>query len=83
MFMRGAGGLLEVLFLVMAGIVAAPGRAEDLPFVRTVIARDSSHCPCGKALADLDGDGRLDAIVAGSEGPLIWYAGATTPANPG
>jgi type 1 glutamine amidotransferase len=72
--MRGAGGFSGALFLVAAAIVAVPGRAEDLTFVRTVIARDSPHGPSGKALGDLDGDGRLDAIVAGSEGPLVWYA---------
>lgn len=72
--MRGAGGLFGVLFLVAAVVGSAPGRAEDIPFVRSVIATDSPHCPCGKALGDLNGDGRLDAIVAGSEGPLVWYA---------
>jgi type 1 glutamine amidotransferase len=73
--MRGVGGLLGVLLLAAATIGAAPVQAEDIPFVRTVIARDSPHCPCGKALGDLDGNGRLDAIVAGSDGPLVWYAG--------
>jgi hypothetical protein len=68
--MRGADGLFGVLFLVAAAIVSA----EDIPFIRTVIAPDSPHCPCGKALGDLDGDSRLDAIVAGSDGPLVWYA---------
>jgi hypothetical protein len=72
--MRRSGGLFGALFLVVAATVSAPGRAEDIPFVRTVIALDSPHCPCGKALGDLDGDGRLDAIVAGSDGPLVWYA---------
>jgi type 1 glutamine amidotransferase len=71
--MRGAGGLSGVLFLA-AAIAAAPGRAEEIPFVRTVIARDSPRCPCGKALGDVNGDGRLDAIVAGSDGRLVWYA---------
>ncbi|HEX7182157.1 MAG TPA: ThuA domain-containing protein [Thermoanaerobaculia bacterium] len=72
--MRRSGGLFGVLFLVTAVIVSAPGLAEDIPFVRTVIALDSPHGPCGNALGDLDGDGRLDAIVAGSDGPLVWYA---------
>lgn len=72
--MRGGGGLSGALCLAAAAIVSAPGRAEEIPFVRTVIALDSPHGPCGKALGDLDGDGRLDAIVAGSNGPLVWYA---------
>jgi len=72
--MRRSGGLFGALFLVAAAIGSAPGRAEEIPFVRTVISPDSPHCPCGKALGDLDGDGRLDAIVAGSDGPLVWYA---------
>ena len=72
--MRGAGGLFGVLSLIATAIAPAPGRAEEIPFVRTVIAQDGPHGPCGKALGDLDGDGRLDAIVAGSDGPLVWYA---------
>lgn len=72
--MRRSGGLFGALFLAAAVIVSAPGLAEDIPFVRTVIAPDSPHGPCGNALGDLDGDGRLDAIVAGSDGPLVWYA---------
>ncbi len=72
--MRRSGGLFGALFLVAVAIVSAPGRAEDISFVRTVIAPDGPHGPCGKALGDLDGDGGLDAIVAGSEGPLVWYA---------
>ncbi|MEA2564086.1 MAG: cytochrome c [Acidobacteriota bacterium] len=72
--MRRSGGLFGVLFLVAAAIVPAPVQAEDIPFVRTVIAQDSPYCPCGNALGDLDGDSRPDAIVVGSEGPLVWYA---------
>lgn len=58
--MRRSGGLFGALFLVAAAIVPTPGRAEDIPFVRTVIAPDSPHGPCGNALGDLDGDGRLE-----------------------
>ncbi|HJX27620.1 MAG TPA: ThuA domain-containing protein [Thermoanaerobaculia bacterium] len=69
------GGLFGVLLLASATIGATPVQAEDIPFVRTVVARESPHCPCGKALGDLDGNGHLDAIVAGSDGPLVWYEG--------
>lgn len=68
--MRRAGGVFGALVLVAASFVSA----GEIPFIRTVIAQESPHGPCGKALGDLDGDGRLDAVVAGSEGPLVWYA---------
>jgi type 1 glutamine amidotransferase len=71
--MRGVGGLFVIL-LVAVIISSAPAQAEDLPFVRTVITRDSPVCPCGKALGDFNGDGQLDVIVAGSEGPLVEYS---------
>jgi type 1 glutamine amidotransferase len=67
--MRRRGGLFGILLLV-----ATVSPAADVSFVRTVIAQDSPHDPIGKALGDLDGDGRTDVIVAGREGPLVWYA---------
>lgn len=74
--MRRWGCFLGVLLLVVAASEPTPGSAEDIPFVRTVIASDGPSCPCGNAAVDLDGDGRAEAIVAGSEGPLISYAGS-------
>ena len=67
--MSRSGGLLAVLALL-----AASSQAQEVPFLRTFIAPDSPHGPCGNALGDVNGDGRLDAIVAGSDGPLVWYA---------
>jgi type 1 glutamine amidotransferase len=69
--MRRSGGLFGALFLV----VVAVSPAQEIPFGRTVIAVDSPDCPCGKALGDLDGDGHLDVVVAGSDGPLVSYTG--------
>jgi type 1 glutamine amidotransferase len=68
------GGGLVAAAMTFALVAFALDQAEDIPFVRTVIAPAGPLCPCGKALGDLDGDGRLDAIVAGSDGPLVWYA---------
>ena len=68
--MGRSGGLLAVLFLVAAAV----GSAQDIPFVRTVISPDSPNGPCGNALGDINGDGRTDAVVACSDGPLAWYA---------
>ena len=72
--MVGWGGLLGALLLVTAALPFAFGQTEDIPFLREVIAPAGPPGPCGKTLADLDGDGRPDAIVAGSDGPLVWYA---------
>ncbi|HVR96271.1 MAG TPA: ThuA domain-containing protein [Thermoanaerobaculia bacterium] len=67
--MRRWSSLLGLLVFV-----ATASRAAEISFVHTVIDRASPHDPIGRTLADLDGDGRTDVIVAGREGPLVWYA---------
>ena len=71
--MRRSVGLFAALFLVAA---ASPPilQAANIPFVRTVIAAEGPRDPGAAALGDVDGDGRADAIVAGQNGPLVWYA---------
>jgi type 1 glutamine amidotransferase len=69
--MRRSGGLFAVLLLAA---VSAPGRASDILFLHTVIATNGPGCSCGKVWGDLDGDGRPELIVAGSDGPLVAYA---------
>ncbi len=58
----GAGGLL------LAGSAAA-----HVPFVETVIDGDPPIDPWMKAIGDIDRDGLPDLVVAGKDGPVVWY----------
>jgi hypothetical protein len=50
------------------------GPAEEVAFDLEVIDADPPEQPWFKLAADLDGNGRLDLIVGGAKGPLVWYA---------
>ena len=43
------------------------------PFSRIIIDKDSPENPWAKEVADMDGDGIVDLLVAGSQGPLVMY----------
>lgn len=54
----------------------APGvlAAADAPaFTARVVDADGPARPWAKLIADLDGNGLPDLIIAGQKGPLVWY----------
>jgi hypothetical protein len=46
---------------------------RQLSFTPVILDPAPPDRPWYKMLGDLDGDGRLDVVVAGSKGPLVWY----------
>jgi hypothetical protein len=63
------------LFLLVLETVARPGLAAEakVRFTRMTIDQDPPPRPYYKMLGDIDGDGLLDVLVAGADGPLVWY----------
>lgn len=79
-WVAGAAGLTGVVALVMLGVWLRSSSAnpyvdavEDIGLQKVVVARSAPADPWMKSIGDLDGDGRLDLIVGGATGPVIWY----------
>lgn len=47
--------------------------ASQLVFELEVVDESPPKRPWGKMVGDIDRDGRLDIIIAGAQGPLVWY----------
>ena len=63
-----------LLALAAFSMARAAGPAEEAAFDLEVIDAHPPEQPWFKLAADLDGNGRLDLIVGGAKGPLVWYA---------
>ena len=46
---------------------------QSIPFDQEIIDSSGPQDPWMKAVGDIDGDGRLDLIVAGRAGPVVFY----------
>jgi hypothetical protein len=66
--------LLLVVLGIGAGVSAAAEPMADVPFVREIIDPRPPERPWFKMAGDLNGNGQLDLIVGGAQGPLVWYA---------
>jgi hypothetical protein len=68
-FAVGACLLGLLLYLTAPGLVHA-----EIPFKHVVVDDDGPtdmHC---KGIGDINGDGFLDLVVAGTKGTIVWYA---------
>ncbi|MFA5809987.1 MAG: Ig-like domain-containing protein, partial [Thermoleophilia bacterium] len=70
-----AAGNVSVQSSAASATTPAPSITPVLvPFTLGVVSNSIPATPWGKALADIDGDGYLDAIVGGQNGPVVWYS---------
>lgn len=70
-----AGAHDRVAALIEAELAAKPAaQPVEVPFERVVVDERPPTNPWYKMAGDLNGNGKLDLIVGGSKGPLVWYA---------
>ncbi len=63
-----------IISLFTSGLIANTEESKAMvPFERIVVDAKGPLNPWAKLLADLNGDGKLDIIIAGQKGPLVWY----------
>ena len=48
--------------------------AADIPFSHVILDNEGPKDPWAKIIGDINGDGFLDVIIGGRNGPLVWYS---------
>lgn len=66
-------GWLQVASLLVLLCTGSGVMGEGLRLERVVVDDKGPRDPWVKILADIDGDSRVDVVIGGREGPLVWY----------
>ena len=66
--------MLALLFVLFQLSYSTIAKAIEIPFFSEVITGASPNDPWEKAMADINADGKLDMIIGGPTGPVVWYA---------
>lgn len=48
-------------------------KAQGIDVDHEILKEEGPTDPWAKMLGDIDGDGRVDAVIGGRNGPLVWY----------
>ncbi len=66
--------LLSVLNVAVTSSLVTASFSQAIPVAEEIVDLSPPNNPWMKDLGDLDGDAQIDLVVAGRDGPVVWYA---------